>query len=441
MRVEWLSTGEAEAGAARRLPRVVRAVFGLALAAYVAVAGWLLWRTAILEPYSDMFDWLERYYRFQADGDLSRYLWAPHNFHHMVATFAVLALDIRAFGGGGYLFLATGAVCWAATAGMMALLGARAAGPSLRLIGAGGAAALALMGCNALDATADINTTYVYALVFATGAIVLAESRWSGPWPRAGAIVLAALAGLGSAAGLAVWPALLMGALRRKAWGWTAAVLAGGAVAGLTYLPGERALAGGANSAGANRLIEASALAINYLGLPWARGVPALGGWIGAVVLATTLAALAATWREGGRLSRTAAALIVFSLATAAMAAVGRAGVVAPDLVPVRYAVFLIPLHVGLWITVLPSLRRLWLAQPRRMAAVAVTAAALMIVHQTVMGIYAVRTADENRAIIEAFHAGGRTPAMLTTIYPDLGKAQAISERLRRDGLYQRELR
>jgi hypothetical protein len=30
---------------------------------------------------------------------------------------------------------------------------------------------------------------------------------------------------------------------------------------------------------------------------------------------------------------------------------------------------------------------------------------------------------------------------MLTTIYPDLGKAEALSQHMRRDGLYQRELR
>lgn len=440
VRLKRRSTGEADIDPPRRLAPRARQIFALALAIYVAAAAWLVWRTAILEPYSDMFDWLERYYRFEADGDLGRYLWAPHNFHHMVATFSVLALDVRAFGGSGYLFLVTGAACWAVIAAMMALLGAQAAGRELRLIGGGGAAALALMGCHALDATADINTTYLYALAPATGAILLWESRWRGRWPRVVALALAGLAGLGSAAGLAIWPALLVATLRRRAWRWTAAVLVCGIATGLLYLVRERALAPAGSSAGADRLLGGAGLVISYLSLPWGRGVPAWGGLVGALVLALSLASLVAALREGGRLSRTAAALIVFSLTTAVMAGVARSGLMG-NLAPMRYAVFLIPLHVGVWMTVLPALRRLWLAQPKPMERVAIAAAALMIIHQGVMAIYAVRTADENRALVDAFRAGARTPAMLTTIYPDLAKARAIAERLRRDGLYQRELR
>ena len=57
--------------------------------------------------------------------------------------------------------------------------------------------------------------------------------------------------------------------------------------------------------------------------------------------------------------------MIAFSLATAVMAAVGRTGATAPDQVPMRYAVFLIPLHVGLWILVLPYIRRAMERRPR----------------------------------------------------------------------------
>jgi hypothetical protein len=442
VRVEWLSTGEAETGAAGGLARSVRWTFGLALAACVGTAAWLVWRTAILEPYSDMFDWLERYYRFRADGDLLRYLWAPHNFHHLVATFTVLALDIRAFGASGYFFLATGALCWAATAAMMAALGAEAAGPGLRLIGGGGAAALALMGCDVLDATADINTTYVYALAFATGAILAAESRSRGVAPRLAALAMGVVAGLGSAAGLAVWPALLVSAWRRGERRWTAMVLAAGAASAALYAIGEDGVRPAAHGlAGAKWLAEAASLALNCLGLPWGRGLPGWGAALGFVVVAASLAALLAALRRPGRLARAAAAMIVFSLGTVAMTAAGRTGLVPAALAPMRYAVFLIPLHVGVWIVVLPSLRRAWLARPRAMQAVAVAAALLIVAHQAVMAVYAVRTADMNRAVIDAFHAGATTPAMLTTIYPDLSKARAISDQLRREGLYQRELR
>jgi hypothetical protein len=231
-------------------------------------------------------------------------------------------------------------------------------------------------------------------------------------------------------------------ALRRGEWRWTGAVaLSGAALAGVYWL-GESRLAPPAPAPGAFDPVATVNFLANYLGLPWARGLPTVADWVaGSLILAGTAAALVAACRRPGRLPRIGGALIIFSLATAAMAAVARSGVISPELVPVRYAVFLVPLHVGLWLMALPYLRRLWQARPGPMERVAVAAAVLMVVHQAVMAVYAVRTADEIRAVIDAFHRGERTPAMLTTIYPDLGKAQSISTRLRREGLYQRELR
>jgi hypothetical protein len=431
-----------EAQPAPRTPApAVRAIFAAALAAYVATAAWLVWRTAILEPYSDMFDWMVRYYRFAADGDLARYLWAPHNGHHLVITFAVLLADIRLFGASGYLFLATGVAGWAATAALMGALGGEAAGPGLRLIGAGGAVALSLMGCDALDADVDINTTYVYALVFAVGAIAAAERPRAAWWARAAALALGVAAGFGSAAGLAVWPALLFAAWRRGERRWTAAVAACAVAVVAVYAIGERGLGPSGAPATTFDPLGAAMLALNYLGLPWMRGAPGLGWAIGAAVLAASLAVVVAACRSGERLTRIAAALVVFSLVTAAMAGLARSGVIAAQFVPVRYAVFLIPLHVGLWMMAAPYLRRLWLARPKPMERVALAAAGLMIVHQGVMVVYAVRTAEVNQAVISAFKRGERTPAMLITIYPDLDKAAALSARMRADGFYQRELR
>lgn len=427
------------------LGRPARLMFGAALAACLALAAWLAWRTAILEPYSDMFDWIQRYYRLQADGDIGRYLWAPHNFHHLVWTFLVLDLDIRAFGASGYIFLAVGVLCLAATAAMLAHVAARAAGPGLRLVGAGGAAALSVMGCHVLDASADINITYLHALVFAVAAILLAEAP-SGRLARirlVAALACALAAGLGSAAGLAVWPALLFGALRRKDRTATLAVLAVGGAFALLYGVGESApLNPAAGTIGPHSAIEAITLILNYLGLPWVRGIPGTGGTIGLAMLVASVAAVAFDARRAASWPlRAAAPLILFSLATAAMVGVARTGVLAPDVAPMRYAIFLIPLHVGLWILALPHLRRAWRARPRVMDGALVVASVLMVVHQGVMAVYAVRTADANLRVVADFRAGKRTPAMVPTIYPDLAAAQPLSDRMRREGLYQRELR
>ncbi|HXA38740.1 MAG TPA: hypothetical protein VNW53_07060 [Phenylobacterium sp.] len=430
---------------APRLGGPARLVFIAALAAYGAVAGWLVWRTSILEAYSDMYDWVERWRRLQADGDFGRYFWAPHNFHHLVWTFAVLDLDIGAFGARSYLFLAVGVACLAAVAAMLAWAGAAAAGQGLRLVGGGVAAALCLMGCNVLDATSDIDTTYVHALVFAVAAILLAEAPGGRPRLRlAAALVCATAAGLGSAAGLAVWPALMVGAWRRgDRVGGLAVAVAGGAFS-LLYLVGQTpgAAAAAASPGLAAHLGDATALVLNYLGLPWLRALPRLGAGFGLAVLGLSLAALALKARRGAPWSeRAAVGLIAFSLTTALMAGAARTGVIAPDLLPMRYSVFLAPLHVGLWLLLLPYLRCAWIARPHRLEMLLIAASAVMLAHQAVMTVYAVRTADANLRFIADFREGRRYPQMQPIVYGDLGHVLGLADWMRREGLYQRELR
>jgi hypothetical protein len=419
---------------------VARSVLGLSVAAYGAVAIWLVWRTSVLEPFADMFDWLERWGRLQRDGDLVRYLWAPHNFHHMVITLGVLAADIGLFDGQGYLFLGVGVACLAATAAILARLAARAAGPGLRLVGAGGALALSLMGCDVLDATTAIDTTYVHALVFAVAAIWLAAGD-GGATRRGGALACAVASGLGSAVGLAVWPALAFAAWRGGRRGWMLAILATGAVWSGVYLLGEFGTRGlGALHQERPSLATSVPLFINYLALPWMRADPALGGPLGLAILVVALAALFMSVRSPAPQARAAEALIVFSLGTAAMAGLARTADMTPALMPMRYAVLLIPLHVGLWILALPLVRRVWTEHPRIGDATAVVAAVSLLAHQAVMSVYAVRTNDIVLEALTDFRAGGAS-AMPALFGPDLARARAIAADLKRQGLYQSELR
>jgi len=426
----------------QRLSRPARAAFAGALAIYLGVAGWLVWRTSILEPYSDMYDWLARWRAWQADGNLGRYLWAPHNFHHLVWTFTVLALDIRAFGASGYLFLAVGVICLAATAAMLARFASRAAGPGLGLIGGGVALALSLMGCDILDATADINITYVQALLFAVAAILLVQRqvRWRRWRLFLSFLVCAPAAGLGSAAGLAVWPALLFVFWRSDKPRHVLPLASMSVSFAAIYLFGQSyATSGLAVHGGGLQSVE---LILNYLALPWVRAVPAAGLPLGVVVLAVSLVALAGAFRQEAQgTARIAGALILFSLGTAAMAGLARTGATAPSLVPMRYAAFMIPLHVGLWVLALPYMRRFRARRPRARDAAVIAVAVAMLGHQGLMGLFAVRTADINLRVVADFREGRRSPAMLTAIGPDLALRAAQAAQLRREGRYQRELR
>ena len=421
--------------------RLVRLAFGGTIGLYAAVCGWLVWRVSVLEPFSDMIDWIDRWLALQRDGDLLRYYWTPHNFHHLLWTLGVLDLDARAAGGQGYLFLAVGAACMAGVAAMIAGLGARAAGPGMRLVGGGVALALSLMGCHVIDASIPINTTYYHALIFAVAAILLSESR--SPGGRFAALACACAASFGSAAGLAVWPALAFTALRGRRFGWLSLVLAAGAINSGVYMLGEGAAGGVATVGHAGfSAVKSGLLFISFLGLPWMRAAPVVGPLIGLTVL---MAGLAAAGLRGGKEApspdRIAVTLIVFSLGTAAMAGLARTGDMAPDLVPMRYAVFLIPLQVGLWILALPWVRRAWAGRPRVMDAVLVGLCLGLLAHQGVMAIYAVRTGDITLRDLADWRAGGRSPEVVAVIYPIRERAERVSAVLKARGFYQHELR
>ena len=406
------------------------------LAAYLALSGFLLWRSAVLAPYSDMFDWVDAYYAFTERGDLLGYLLQPHLVHRLAWTRAVLALDIQAFGAGGYLFLIVGGLCLSALAALMAGEAARAAG-SLAPPAAALAAMLTLMAGNILDASIPINTLYAHGLVFVAGALALAEpedGRRLG-WRRGlAALACLALGALGNAAALAAWPVMLVGAARNRDWRWFAVVLIIGAA--LTALYVSNAGQSPPSSAWTLQRLGQSALyGLNFLGLPWTRAVPALGAAVGAIIGGLGAAAIVLRGRPGAaRSERLAVQFILYSLGVAAMAGLGRVDGAASD-VPLRYALFLVPLHVGLLMLAVPLLARL--SWPRLASGALTAAAVVLLAQQGVMGAAAIRTTDVNRRLIADFRQGLRSPQMTPTVHADLGRAAALNARMRRDGLYQ----
>jgi hypothetical protein len=423
----------------------VRLATGLALGAYVLVSAYIAWRCVILQPYSDMFDWLARYFRFQANGDWAAYLLPAHNTHRLVWTFGVLALDATIFGAKGYLFVAVGLTCLAVAAALLGREAWRAVDGPMKLAAATLAVMLALMAGNLLDASIAINTTYVHGLAFAVAAIVLAEPR-RGPvdldLPRIGALVCIVASAFGNATGLALWPVLLFSAWRSGAsLRWFAVLGIAGAGFVAWYFHGAQVPAGAPSEPPVQRLIQSLELFLNYLGLPWTRAAPKLGWLVGLSFLTLSLAAITLKGGAGAsRAERVATRLILFTLATAAMAAMGRTSATAPWDVPLRYGVFLIPMHVGLLMLALPYLARLRIRRPRSIDAAMLAGATLMIGHQLGLGLFAARTADVNRTLIADFRAGIRTAPMLGTVYPEFGRATVISAELRRRGIYQQEL-
>lgn len=422
------------------LPAWLRVTLTGTAIAFLAISGWIVWKAPILAPFSDMLDWVARYLDFRANHDVGAYLLAPHVSHHLVLTFLILWADASLFEAHGWLFVIVGLSLLVLTAALLGVAAGGSVESDLRWVMGGAAAGLVLLPPGIHDATLQIYTVYIEALVLSVAAILLASpSGDTPPSPvRLGlALACAAAAAFGNGVALAVWPVLALSAWRRNRM-LGQILLAAGVLFGLAYFGGQ----GGGATAGVplsgGGVLAALLTFLNYMGLPWTRAVSSLGWLIG---LALTALSGWAILRRGGveaaRAERVAVQLIQFSLITAVMAAIGRSGAEAPRDIPLRYAVLLTPLHVGLLMLAAPGLQLRWVRRPRTAQALLATAAILMVAHQAGAGAFVVRTSDIIRARVAAFQVGDRSAPVLATVYPDADKAAALLSRMRAQGLYQ----
>ena len=93
-------------------------VFALALMALAtansALFLYFMERASIRVPVYDLMAWLQFYGVHARDGDWLGYFWAPHNEHRIVFSRALLALDVRWFGGSGTAFVLSGLLLFVA---------------------------------------------------------------------------------------------------------------------------------------------------------------------------------------------------------------------------------------------------------------------------------------------------------------------------------------
>ena len=413
------------------------------LVAYLALSAYLLWRAAVLAPFSDEFDWAMRWYRARADHDWLGYLLDPHNINRLLWTRLAIALDMGALGGANAPLILSGAAAISVMAWTLALQAARAAPQPLKLTAAALAAMLTLMAGNILDASIPINVTYTHAAVFAVLAIVLSEGapKTGFGGRRAAALACAVAAAFGSGVGLAVWPVMAWGALRRRDWSWLAVVLVCGAAFVGLYFSGQGHGAGNASAAARHDPWNAIVLTLSFVTLPWTR-VALHVAWVGGGLIAMASAAIILI-KGGPRatpVERVACGLMLFTLGAAVMAGLGRSGLEDAHNVPLRYGLLVSPLHAGLVMLAAPYVADLW-RRNRDMAQVLCLSVLLGVFAQDVaMAVKVVRASDVIRYAVADFHAGLRRPEMLTLVHPDLAYAEAVSDQLSRDDLFQHEL-
>lgn len=414
--------------------------FKLIIFIYACLFAYFCYATRVLDPYSDLLDLIDFHFRNGQGVDVLGHLLEPHGHYHRIPWLRLqVAADVSLFGGNGLAFVLPAALGLAGVAWLLARRVAEAAGDGLELPATTLTLALVLTSANAADVSTPASTSYVQTVVFAVLAMLFATARRDLSHRAAfiagvAALVCACGAAFGNAVGLVVWPALAFCGWRagraERAWLLTV-VLAGTAFIGL-YVSG-LTMPNTASELSGSSLARSLDYFIAYLGLPWVRASGVFGRMIGGLLLA---AATVAVFRSGGpgapRAERLGLSLVLFSLGTAALAAIGRSGETAVIDIPVRYAMLLAPLHVGLLLLGLPWLRRLWTARPRTVQAAILAGLAVLLVQQVLVGMVAARAGARTRDAIARFERGERTPDMTAIIHPDLARATAIDAEIRR---------
>jgi hypothetical protein len=327
-------------------------------AAQVTIFLMVLAETVMLVPFSDMISWLGQYAAFKRDGGLLHYLFLPHN-EHRLATIRILTIcDVELFGGRGIAFII------AATTSLFGILALvwRELKRAEPIFGPGKAIATAcvLTVPAAMDCSIPINTLYPITAFFVFLSIVMMEDGRGNRLPLS--LLAAAIASLTNAIGIIVWPILLWHAWLKRARGlWLAAMCALAAVLSGVFFFGDHP-----SNVTARSITDVVQYWPSFVGLPWSRfavlATPASAIGIGLVVAALVLAA--SRLKDACRIDRIPIAFVLFSLGCSVFAAIGRSGLHEPY-PPVRYSIFMMPLHLALLFFVL---NRKWLSMATAVA-------------------------------------------------------------------------
>ena len=436
--------------------RLFLLVIGCFSLIYFSLFFYFLGSTIVREPFADLIVFITHYFDLQEHGDWLRFLWMPHAWHRPIWIRLLTAADIWLFSGAIYPFIVVTTACLIAIPLMLWREIVITGLPRDLVITAGLLVTmLFLTAANAVDCSIPIEGVYPQTLFFSVASIVLLAASntevQSRRWKRAAALLAAVCAGLSTMVGLIMWPILIWMSWRMRAGlPWLLLVSGFGAVFCWTYANGvtvpQSALSAGDLDGGyytAAHLLKVGDYFITYMGLPWTRAAALadVGRVIGAVLSATGIALVVMRTFDKFHISRLdliSLGLIMFSLTTGVLAAVGRVDDLPYVAVPVRYSVYLAPLHAGLLFLALPRVQRFWQAgSARRTVQMAIVlAVVILVIQQFFAGQAATAGAKYISDTIHRFIAGERTPEMTRLVFNDLTYAEYLYGVLRRDGIY-----
>jgi hypothetical protein len=253
---------------------------------------------------------------------------------------------------------------------------------------------------------------------------------------------LATLAAFGVAGGLLVWPVMIWSAWR-GGFGktWTLAIFCVAATLWVVYLcglptqPGIFAIDG-------TRMFASFDYAIRFLGLPWSHSHALVwpGRAIGLLILCLGIYLIgedALTRRRKTKIERIGLGLIFFSFLVAAAAALARSNVAPEREMPIRYAMVVVLVHVGLLLASLRWLERLLDGRFRRQVQSTIFGCSLILVFQQIVaGKAAMQETARYNETWNGFISGQWTPDMEHYVHPDKQRALLGLSYLRERHLY-----
>ena len=426
--------------------RLFLAILGLIAIGYLVLFGYYLGATIIRVPVYDLLGFIQHYADFWLRGDWWGYLWVPHNEHRLIFTRLLLLVDIDWFDGNTVPFIVFGLLCLGAMIIVIAgeiMAAALPAGLRVTLV----LIVLLLLATSyiVVDCTMPALGQYIHTAAFAVFALALLDGAGEGGRHADRRRVLALLAGMaaafGIAGGLIIWPVLLWAAWRGGLGRvWLIAVTAVGIAFIAVYVLGLRthAAVGSLEPLRVARMLDYS---IRFLGLPWSHAGAFVwfGRVVGAVILLAGLFFLLTRGllgRPGSRLERIALGMLLFGFLMAALAGAGRVDIAVDREMPVRYSIFTAMAQVGLLILLAPWLARLWSGRRRLLQICVIAAAVLMLAQQVVAGRAGAQVAAQYTEAYRQFAAGLWTPAMVQFVHPDRKLAEQGQALVVKLGIY-----
>jgi hypothetical protein len=399
-------------------------------------------RSAIRVPAYDMLDWLQFYDDRVRANDWVGYLWTPANEHRLVFTRALIAIDIRWLGGRGNGFAIFGSLIW-----IFAVLAAWRVvltfSKTLTFRIFAGSIVLLILSPTYIVTTISMPAAgaFIQTPSFALFCMTLLDNETNHvrlrSFYRVWALICACLSSFGVACGLLIWPVLIWSAWRAGLGrNWIVAVIGAGLVFVALFL-WKMPPKSYQSPLSIQSFIAPIDYGIRFLGLPWSHAVelawPARAVGLVVLMVGGLVVARASIQREKPpRAQRIGAALILFAFLVAAAAAFGRVNIPGPT--PIRYAMFMVLAHLGLFLYALPYLHALWQkGRATSLQWVAVVLAVAWLGHQVAVGEMAVKEASHYNDAWSRFVAGDWTPDMLLYVYPDHERALAGLAYLRRN--------